>query len=190
MPVLNRQLYISYTNLFGSAPYPVSYGYVCWVTEDPDPGRLLMPGLPEPISGQVATLGVVETVRRAANLSLTTTFTGSEFAAEIPTIPTPGGISAAITGNASPAVVGTTFTASEGGWFGRVNSAGAVLPIQGYSYQWRRDGAPISPTPPAGNTYTAVGGDVGTEISCAISAITFGEAISSGTHITNSIAVT
>jgi hypothetical protein len=147
-----------------------------------------MPTLPEPISGQVALLGVVGVVRRSPDLNPATSFTGPSFTQEIPNIPIAGGISAAIVGDAEPAVVGTTFTTSEGGWFGRVNSAGDVLPIQGYEYQWLRDGAEIVGA--TSNTYTAILADEGTDISCEVYAITFGGALSVTVQVTNSILIT
>jgi hypothetical protein len=191
MPVLNRQMYISYTDLVDAAPFPVRYAYLCWVTDEPDTERTEMPALPEPISGQVALLGVVEIVLRSPNLNPATSFTGPSFTQEIPNVPIAGGIEPAIVGDAEPAVAGTTFLCSEGGWFGRVNSAGTVLPIQGYVYTWLRDGEPIvSEEPIVGNSYTATAEDEGSVISCEVFAITFGEAQSVTSHITNGIAVT
>jgi hypothetical protein len=187
MPVLNRQLYISYSTLIGDAPFPVDYGYVVWVTDDPDSTRVSMPALPDPISGAATLLGDVQVVRRSDALALASRVAGT-FATELPGAPTPGIIEPSIVGDAEPAVVGTTFTAAEGGWVLATNSAGQELPIEEYRYQWRRNGVDIAGA--TNQAYQAQIADAGTTITCAIRGVTFGQAVSATEVVTNGIAVT
>lgn len=189
MPVLNRQLYISYTTLIDEAPFPVRYGYITWVTEEPDVARVSMPSPGDPIAGAIAMLGDVQVIRRAPNLSGGTKVSGT-FATEVPGPPTPGIIEPSIVGDAEPAVVGTTFTAAEGGWVLATNSAGQELPIEEYRYEWRRDGVAIETETPFGPVYVAQAADAGTTITCAIRGVTFGQADSVSEVVTNGIAVT
>lgn len=186
MPVLNRQLYISYSTLIGDAPFPVDYGYVVWVTDDPDPTRVSMPALPDPISGAATLLGDVQVVRRSDALALASRVAGT-FATELPGAPTPGIIEPSIVGDAEPAVVGTTFTAAEGGWVLATNSAGQELPVEEYRYQWRRNGVDIAGA--TNQAYQAQLADAGTTITCAIRGVTFGQAVSIAEVVTNGIAV-
>jgi hypothetical protein len=86
--------------------------------------------------------------------------------------------------NTSPPVVsptsgsvGTLFSCSTGTW--------SDFP-QGYGYQWLQDGTPIGGA--TGNTYTAQAGDVGTQLSCEVTATnTFGPSTPQASNSTNPI---
>jgi hypothetical protein len=99
----------------------------------------------------------------AAMLALTST--------SVSAAPTPGATPPSITGDPR---VGSTLTASRGGWYGVSGGFGGLNPQTFYSYKWFRDGILITGLDGRKRTYVPVPTDVGSRISVSVVAFQVG----------------
>jgi len=186
MPVVNRQQYISYTDLVDSAPFPIRYGYIVWTTETPDVARAEMPALPDPISGAAALIGEVQVIRKAPVMG-TVSKIGGTYALEVSPPPTPGIIEGSIVADADPIVLGTTISADEGGWTAASNSAGQTLPIEYYEYRWLRNDVVVEGETTASYVISAL--DSETELRCEFRAVSFGQSPAASWESSNALGI-